>query len=225
MINKANDHYLLKFDSIEIPYVVHYKQKKRISFIFIQETLMINAPLDASNKEIQDTLFKKKTLILKYYKLSKGRLLNENELRLHDHRVKVSYEKGPVFSYELSLDSLLIIHPSRMKEEKALQRFKQSYSEEILPEIFEKACIEMKLRPSSLRLKATKSSHGRCNSNGQITLSINLIEYSPAYIRYVCIHELAHLKQMNHSKAFYEVVKTYCPEYKKLIAQVRSAIL
>jgi len=45
------------------------------------------------------------------------------------------------------------------------------------------------------------------------------------YIRYVCIHELVHLRHMNHSKAFYALVSFYCPDYKKLVAQVRSAVL
>ena len=210
---------------MSIPLSIQYKQKLHLSFRFLEGILIVSAPLAVSSDDIKKALLKKETWIIKQYSLNLGRLLNEDELRLHDRRVSLVYQNGPSFSYSAFNDVLTIIHPSRMNKENALKRFKQDYSEKILPEIFEKACIEMNLRPTLLTLKATKSSHGRCNSKRQITLSTHLIEYSRAYIHYVCIHELAHLKHMNHSKAFYALVQLYCPEYKKLVAQVRSAIL
>lgn len=225
MINKADIKEILIIDEIKIPLLIKYKRKLQISFRFLEGSLVVSAPNTAKVLDIKEALLKKKTWIIKHHRLSEGRRLNQNELRLHDRRISVSYQTGSSFSYRINEDSLVITHPSRMKDENALRHFKQDYSEKILVPIFEKACLEMNLRPVSLSLKDTKSSHGRCNSKHQITLSIRLIEYSYDYIRYVCIHELAHLRHMNHSKAFYGLVKLYCPEYKKLVAQVRSVVL
>jgi len=225
MINKTEMMDFLIIDEIKIPLLIHTKRKLQLSFRFHEGSLMVSAPTGSKVTDIKEALLKKKTWILKHHRLSEGRRLNPNELRLHDRRIRVSYHTGSSFSYSFNEDALVIIHPSRMKEETALERFKQDYSKKILIPIFESACIEMNLRPVSLSLRATTSSHGRCNSKHQITLSTHLIEYSFDYIRYVCIHELAHLKHMNHSKAFYGLVSLYCPEYKKLVAQVRSVIL
>ncbi|NTW95935.1 MAG: M48 family metallopeptidase [Erysipelotrichaceae bacterium] len=225
MINKADIKDVLIIDEIKIPLLIKYKRKLQISFRFLEGCLVVSAPNQAKVTDIKEALLKKKTWILKHHHLSEGHRLNQNELRLHDRRVGVMFQSGSTFSYSFNEDSLVIIHPSRMKEENALKHFKQDYSEKILVPIFEKACVEMNLRPISLSLRDTKSSHGRCNSKHQITLSIRLIEYSYDYIRYVCIHELAHLRHMNHSKAFYGLVKLYCPEYKKLVAQVRTVVL
>jgi hypothetical protein len=225
MINKIETLDFLIIDEIKIPLRINYKRKLQLSFRFLEGSLVVSAPNNAKIGDIKEALLKKKTWILKHHRLSEGRRLNQNELRLHDKKVTVIFQNGSYFSYSLNEESLIIIHPSRMKEETALKRFKQNYSEKILIPRFEKACVEMNLRPVSLSLKETKSSHGRCNSKAQITLSTHLSEYSFDYIRYVCIHELAHLKHMNHSKAFYGLVSLYCPEYKKLVAQVRSVVL
>jgi predicted metal-dependent hydrolase len=225
MINKADIKDFLIIEEIKIPLLIKYKRKLHLSFRFHEGTLVVSAPAEAKLMDIKEALLKKKTWILKHHHLSEGRLLSDHELRLHDHRITIEYKLGSVYSYSFYENKLLIIHPSRMKEETALKIFKHDYSEKIISPLFEKACVEMNLRPISMTLRDTKSSHGRCNSKHQITLSSRLIEYSLEYIRYVCIHELAHLKHMNHSKAFYGLVRLYCPEYKELVAQVRSAVL
>jgi predicted metal-dependent hydrolase len=55
---------------------------------------------------------------------------------------------------------------------------------------------------------------GSCNSRGQVRLSWRLLQAPPHIINYVICHELAHLKQMNHSAKFYAVVDQLFPNYK-----------
>ena len=40
--------------------------------------------------------------------------------------------------------------------------------------------------------------------------------YSKEVIRYVILHELCHIKHMNHSKKFWELVENYMPNYKEV---------
>ena len=65
----------------------------------------------------------------------------------------------------------------------------------------------------SVKLKHNKSNWGSCSHNGNINLSTRLL-FAPAQVQdYVIIHELSHLIEMNHSKAFYTLVKSAMPDY------------
>jgi predicted metal-dependent hydrolase len=59
-----------------------------------------------------------------------------------------------------------------------------------------------------------QSRWGSCNSRGEVRLSWRLLQAPPHIINYVICHELAHLKQMNHSAKFYAVVEQLFPNYK-----------
>ena len=59
-----------------------------------------------------------------------------------------------------------------------------------------------------------QSRWGSCNSRGQVRLSWRLLQAPPHIINYVICHELAHLKQMNHSAKFYAVVEQLFPNHK-----------
>ena len=65
-----------------------------------------------------------------------------------------------------------------------------------------------------LTLSNAQSRWGSCNSRGEVRLSWRLLQTPPHIINYVICHELAHLKQMNHSPKFYAVVESLFPNYK-----------
>lgn len=71
----------------------------------------------------------------------------------------------------------------------------------------------LNLTPPPFRLSQAKTRWGSCNSRGLITLNWRLIQLPLHLINYVVAHELAHLIEMNHSKAFWEVVGKVCPGY------------
>ncbi len=83
---------------------------------------------------------------------------------------------------------------------------------EVISEIFELACGECGCRPAKLTYRTMVRSWGRCTSKGEITLNTRLIACDPRFIRYVCLHELAHLKYLNHSPAFWNEVKKFVPD-------------
>ena len=57
--------------------------------------------------------------------------------------------------------------------------------------------------------------HGSCDSNGKITLSWLVVMMSEPVIEYIIVHELAHLKYMNHSKSFKDEVEAVLPDWKE----------
>lgn len=63
---------------------------------------------------------------------------------------------------------------------------------------------------------------GSCNYQREIRFNWRLIKARHDLIDYVIIHELAHLKHMNHSPAFWKEVERMCPNYKKLADEMEA---
>ena len=106
--------------------------------------------------------------------------------------------------------------------EKSNQKDKKDelYSKEEFIRIVESTSNELidltGLKPKKIRIKQIKYAWGSCSANKNITINYNLIKYSKEAIRYVILHELCHLKYMNHSKDFWKLVETYMPNYKEI---------
>lgn len=72
----------------------------------------------------------------------------------------------------------------------------------------------MDLHPTKVRINNAASRWGSCSSKKSINFSWRLVMADGKAIDSVVIHELAHIKYMNHSKAFWNLVEQYCPDYK-----------
>ncbi|MGB9893381.1 MAG: M48 family metallopeptidase, partial [Candidatus Saccharicenans sp.] len=64
------------------------------------------------------------------------------------------------------------------------------------------------------RLSSARSRWGSCSARKTISLTWRLIMAPPQIIDYVIIHELAHTREKNHSRAFWNLVAQYVPDYK-----------
>ena len=71
-------------------------------------------------------------------------------------------------------------------------------------------------------LKQNKSNWGSCSCKGNINLSTRLLFAPEDVIDYVCIHELVHLKEPNHSENFWNLVKGAVPDYKEKIKWLKE---
>jgi predicted metal-dependent hydrolase len=65
------------------------------------------------------------------------------------------------------------------------------------------------------RLSSAATRWGSCTSDGNIMLNWRLIHFAPAIIDYVIAHELAHLREMNHSSNFWTEVGHLMPDYQQ----------
>jgi hypothetical protein len=64
-----------------------------------------------------------------------------------------------------------------------------------------------------ITVRSQKSRWGSCSRRGTISLNWRLIQ-TPAFVSdYICLHELMHLRQMNHSPRFWQEMERVCPEY------------
>eukprot|EP01037_Dinobryon_pediforme_P002543 gene2543-2582_t len=70
----------------------------------------------------------------------------------------------------------------------------------------------LKLPVRSISLKDTRSRWGSCSSRGALNFSWRLIFAPPHVLDYLAAHEVAHLKHMDHSDAFWAVTRQLCPD-------------
>lgn len=72
------------------------------------------------------------------------------------------------------------------------------------------------LAPLKLNFRSNHTRWGSCSSRKNISLNWKLICQSPILIDYVIVHELCHLRYLNHSTDFWNLVKHYFPSYKEV---------
>ena len=71
----------------------------------------------------------------------------------------------------------------------------------------------MGVRPGAIAIRCQKTRWGSCSSRRTLSFNCLLMLTPPEVMDSVIVHELAHLKEMNHSPRFYAVVRKYYPEY------------
>jgi predicted metal-dependent hydrolase len=65
----------------------------------------------------------------------------------------------------------------------------------------------------AFKLTSARTQWGSCTAAGIIRLNWRLMHFSQAQIDYVIAHELAHLREMNHSPRFWALVESVFPDY------------
>lgn len=88
-------------------------------------------------------------------------------------------------------------------------------AKQIIPAKVEYYSHLMNLYPTGVKITKAKKRFGSCNGKNSLCFSCFLINYPDEAIDYVVVHELAHIKHHNHSKAFYALIAHYMPDYKQ----------
>lgn len=83
---------------------------------------------------------------------------------------------------------------------------------ELPPKVLEYAALHQ-LPVRRITVRNQRSRWGSCSRRGTISLNWRLIQ-TPAFVRdYLVVHEIMHLKEMNHSSRFWREVERACPDY------------
>jgi len=105
----------------------------------------------------------------------------------------------------------------------------QSWLQRQAKRIFEERCAvfsdRLGVRVRRLSLSAAATRWGSANADGSIRLNWRLVHFALPVIDYVVTHELAHLREMNHSPAFWEVVRSALPGFEAARGALRTEVL
>ncbi|MCR5636195.1 MAG: M48 family metallopeptidase [Clostridiales bacterium] len=72
----------------------------------------------------------------------------------------------------------------------------------------------LRVEPAKLTVRNQKTCWGSCSKNGNISINCLVMFMPEEVIEYIIVHELCHLKEMNHSKNFWLEVGRILPRYK-----------
>ena len=132
------------------------------------------------------------------------------------------YKRSKQFQLSLENKTITLFTPTRVQEDN-IQRYQkqkialwfQQQANHDLPARLQQLSEQTALNPSGLSIKKYKARWGSCNNKGHINLNYLLMMTPDFVIDYVIIHELCHLKHMNHSAQFWQLVAYHCPNFKQ----------
>ncbi len=94
-----------------------------------------------------------------------------------------------------------------------LQAFIKTEARNALVPAVEKYAARLNQPFKRITLRDTRSRWGSCSAEGNLMFSWRLVMAPPIVLEYVAAHEVAHLVEMNHATAFWDVVETLMPDY------------
>lgn len=134
--------------------------------------------------------------------------------------------KAPIFVFDAAIKDFVNKHidwiKSKLEQDKnkiiysskQVLESKQKAKNYIFPKV-EELAQKFWLKYNSIKITSAKTRWGSCTSKKNLNFSYRLILTTPKVIDYVIVHELAHLKHMNHSKRFWSEVESMMPDYKE----------
>ncbi|MFO0388605.1 MAG: M48 family metallopeptidase [Alphaproteobacteria bacterium] len=144
------------------------------------------------------------------------------------HRHKIAFADGstiPVMGVQHTLchaggrgtvtaqDNKLLVHgDAAFMERRVRDWIKHTAYETISSLAFENAKL-LGVTIKKISLRDTGSHWGSCNASGRLSFSWRLAFAPKEVLEYVVCHEVAHLKELNHSKAFWQIVAALCPHW------------
>jgi len=106
--------------------------------------------------------------------------------------------------------------------EPALEQWYRGEAARLITEKADRLGLQMGINYRRIGIRGQKTRWGSCSRKKNLSFNWKLIMAPEPVVEYVVIHELLHLKEMNHSKKFWELVARYCPgwrEHKKWLKQ------
>ena len=230
-----------------VGYELRRSRRRSIGFVVAAEGLSVSAPRWVGVAEIEAALGEKAAWILK--KLQEQR---ERAARLDAARVE--WREGGTVPFlgetvilvldarttgavlHTAADALpgvphLTLHLGlpQTAEPDQIRDAVQCWLQRQARRIFEQRCAHfaqaLAVRMTRLTLSSAATRWGSASADGSIRLNWRLVHFGLQVIDYVVTHELAHLREMNHSHAFWDVVRSALPEYETARGALRREIL
>ncbi len=124
--------------------------------------------------------------------------------------------KSDWIAKKIAFFSSLQIHPDiAIQSEQHYLQHKEKALKTISQRV-QKLSEKYQFEPNQIRVKMLKTKWGSCSGKKNLNFNYKLIFLNQDLQDYVIIHELCHLKELNHTKKFWAHVASFIPEYKKI---------
>jgi len=237
----------IRLDGHLIGYALKRVRRKTIGFIVGTDGLGVNAPKWVSIADIESALREKGNWILRKLREQRERQQRLQEARIEwkdgtsipflgDNVILVLDPLATGAVLNTNADSLpgkprLTLHVSLPQTASAdqIRDTVQSWLQRQAKRIFEERCQhyagQLGVRYTRLSLSSAQTRWGSASADGSIRLNWRLIHFAMATIDYVVAHELAHLRHMDHSPLFWDVVRSVVPDYEQHRGSLKKDVL
>jgi predicted metal-dependent hydrolase len=201
-------------------------RRKTVSIQVVNGRVRVLCPTETSDAYIERLLDARREWIertmarqLKWSNTDTDLFHRQYWLRGNPLCVKLVEAAGHTFTVRLQGDVLFIHAPKCHLSEESLRCALVSWYREVAESDFSLRLKQWSKRMGvayrGFRVKDQKTRWGSCSSKGNINLNWRLIQAPDIAIDYVIVHELCHLREMNHSDRFWSLVEAALPTYRQ----------
>ncbi len=230
-----------------VAYALKRARRRSIGFIVGSEGLSVNAPRWVGIGDIESALHEKDDWLLRKLRDQPERAQRQLEARI-DWRdgaavpflgetvivVLDPRATGAVLNTDAqALPGVpkLTLHvglphtaqPEQIRD--AVQSWLQRQARRVFQERVDLFAARLGVRCTRLALSSAQTRWGSASADGSIRLNWRLVHFALPTIDYVVTHELAHLREMNHSPRFWDVVRSVLPDYERVRGQLKDDVL
>jgi predicted metal-dependent hydrolase len=226
-VNTSNKRRILIQDYL-LEYDLQRSKRRSIGFLINEDGLRITAPRWVTIADIETAIQEKQAWILRKLTERRERTQRQLEPTMHwQDGAKLPYLGGEITlriapasvsgtHFQSEQAELIINLPADAGEQQLkdrVQAWLQQEAKRVFNERLPVFAEKLNVRYQSMALSAAATRWGSCTSQGKIRLNWRLIHFSPMIIDYVIAHELAHLREMNHSPRFWATVQSVFPDF------------
>ena len=198
-------------------YSIQRSRRRTLVITVSEEKVMIKAPTGISDATIAAFMENKRGWIEK--KLQAQADPKFSQIRSGLKILDAGQEKQVVFGGQKNFETSDTFF---LKDFRAVRKYFEKTRGWILTEMLYEFSKKVGMVPQGAALHDFKARWGSCDAEGKIKLNWRLTMLPSSLRDYVLIHELCHLREMNHSAAFWRLVAQYCPNYKTLRKELKS---
>lgn len=228
--------FYIEYNSEKIEFKIEKSKRKSICIIVKEDgDVVVRAPMRVSNRQILEFVQSKNKWIcqkkLEQKRKFKVISFNQNdELKVlgKSYILDINFHNKRTSNVTIVNDRIVITIPNNLQDTEKKQILEKAYDKYILniakkeiPETIDKIANMVGLFPKELKIRNFKRAWGNCSNKRIISINKNICKFSKSAIEYVCLHEICHLKYMNHSKDFWNMVEKYMPNYKKIEKEMK----
>jgi predicted metal-dependent hydrolase len=222
----SRDVHRIALGEASVEYVLVRRRGRRGVGLKVDETgLTVNAPSTLPAVRIEAVIRESAAWVLK--KVGEWRARQVPRAAWHGGatlpflggRLVLRLAEGRRFHAERAGDELRLETPAGASEaaiRAAVVAWYKRFALPFLQERVSRHCERSGIEPPRLMLSSAHARWGSCNTRREVRLTWRLVKAPEELVDYVICHELAHLRHMDHSRAFWAEVERLCPGHRLL---------